>query len=214
MIEKSHYSEILEPFEIGAVQQGNYTSFDLQGFRQCFGDAISHRDEYPSHPWIAAGAQASPDLTNHTIGGVARRIYAFNGATTEERLSSSFEIPHDYAYGQPIEVHAHFRPSTTGSGDVKFFFDWEHSPAQGAPASQTTMTLVHTINADEQYYHLIKSFGDLPDLGFRLGDKIGFNIRRTPTDAADTYAADVLLEQVALHVPIDSDGSKQRYAKL
>ena len=171
-----------------------------------------YRDEYPSSI-LPAGGSAEPDDVNVTIGGVYRRMYSFDGSSTEERLSGSFEIPHDYMYGEDIEVHIHVRPSTTGTGVFKFFFDWEHSPAQGDPAAQTALTLTHEITADEQYKHLIIAFGNLPDLGYQLGDKIGFNLRRHPTDAADTYTGDVLFEQIALHVPCDTQGSRQIYVK-
>lgn len=47
----------------------------------------------------------------------------------------------------------------------------------------------------------------------QLGGKIGFNLRRTPSDVRDTYGADVLFEQIALHVPCDMLGSRQIYIK-
>ena len=182
--------------------------------------SIQWRDEYPSSGWVPASAQASPGLENYTIGGVETRKYAFNGANTEERLSSSFEIPHDYMPGGQIEVHVHFRPTTTGTGNVKWFFDWEFSKANTsvtvtpvAPDSQTSLETVFTIPASTQYYHYISAFGFLPENGYVLGDKIGFTLRRTPADEEDTYEADVILEQVAAHVPIDSAGSYEIYSK-
>jgi hypothetical protein len=52
-----------------------------------------------------------------------------------------------------------------------------------------------------------------PSTPFAIGGKIGFNIRRTPTDEEDTYAGDALLEQIALHIPCDTNGSRQIYIK-
>lgn len=46
-----------------------------------------------------------------------------------------------------------------------------------------------------------------------VNEVIGFNIRRTPSDSEDTYVADALLEQVALHIPVDTLGSRQIYTK-
>jgi len=172
----------------------------------------TYRDEYPVNI-IPAGGVATPDLADHTIGGVNRRLYAFDGATTSEEITGSFEIPHDYMYGEDIEAHIHVRPATTGTGVFKFFFDWEHSPANEAPAAQTSLTLTYDITTNKQYYQLVVSFGNLPDLGFELGDKIGFNLRRDPTDGADTYTGDILFEQVALHIPCDTNGSRQIYVK-
>lgn len=207
--------------DIGDSAGASYTRIETTGFLEATGSAIAYRDEYPSFDWLPAGGKASPDLANHVIGGVDRRVYVFDGGSTEERLSSCFEIPHDYAYGLPIEVHMHFRPTDNSAGDVKFFFDWEYSGVNNStaegynnpPQAQTSLTMIETIPSNSQYYQVIRAFGDLPDLGFELGDKIGFNIRRTPSDVEDTYNADVILEQVALHIPVNTNGSRQRYVK-
>lgn len=222
VVSKTSSSDSIESksAKFGDIPNGNYSEVESNGFLVAKGTAQAYRDEYPSHPWVPAGAQAAPDEANHTIGGVPRRVYCFDGVNIEERLSSSFEIPHDYMYGQPIEVHVHFRPTDNTAGDVKWFFDWELSPVNNGtegyskpPEAQNTLSVVESIPADKQYYHVIRAVGVLPDNGYELGMKIGFNIRRTPTDAEDTYGADVILEQVALHVPVDTAGSRERYVK-
>lgn len=172
------------------------------------------RDEYP-FALINAGGAAAPDDIDVTIGGVARRIRAFDGGSTEEKLSGSFEIPHDMAIDTLAlpELHVHWRPATTGTGTVKWYFDWEYSPPEGAPIPMTTVECVEEITVDNQYWHKLTTFGYLPQPSteFAIGGKIGFNIRRTPT--TDTYTGDVLLEQVSLHVPCDTTGSRQVYIK-
>ena len=171
-----------------------------------------YRDEYPSSI-LPAGAQAAPDEVNVTIGGVPRRMYSYDGSNTEERLSGSFEIPHDYMLGEDIEVHIHVRPASPLTGVFKFFFDWEFSPVFDSPQAQTTLSCTYEITEGAQYDHLLVSFGNLPDLGFGIGDKIGFNLRRTPADEEDTHAGEILFEQVALHVPCDTLGSREIYTK-
>ena len=174
------------------------------------------RDEYPNTLVPAGGAKA-PDEVDVTIGGVQRRMRAFDGANTEEIYSGSFEIPHDMVINSLItpELHVHWRPSTTGTGIVKLFFDWEYSPPEGAPIPMTTLTLTEEITTNNQYWHKLTSFGYIPQPSteYNVGGKIGFNIRRTPSDVGDTYGADVYLEQIALHVPTDTMGSRQIYVK-
>ena len=173
-----------------------------------------YRDEYPNE-LVPAAAQGEPEAITVTIGGVPRRLRSYDGNNTQELLSGSFEIPHDYMLGEPIEVHVHWRPATTGTGAVKWFFDYEYSPPNSAPIPQDTLTAIDTLSENKQYWHLLKSFGNMPDPStpFAIGGKIGFNIRRTPTDDEDTYAGDALLEQIALHVPTDTQGSRQIYIK-
>ena len=214
-LSSSDYNDKIVNRRFGDVTLGNYTEFESDGTIRSVGEALTYRDELPSYITPVSGA-AAPDLVTHTIGGVQRYLYSFDGNNTQEILSGSFEIPHDYAYGQPIEVHIHCRPSTTNLGTIKFFFDWEHSPSQSFPIAQTSLQLIDTnlqITSNKQYWHLLSSFGFLPNIGFNLGDKIGFNLRRTPTNALDTYPNDVLLEQIALHVPCDTAGSRQIYIK-
>jgi hypothetical protein len=52
-----------------------------------------------------------------------------------------------------------------------------------------------------------------PTGGFNIGDLILFNIKRIPTDNEDTYGSDALMIKTALHVPVDGNGSRQRYIK-
>jgi hypothetical protein len=174
------------------------------------------RDEYPAFLVPAGGAKA-PDPVDATIGGVQRRVNSFDGNNTEEILSGSFEIPHDMMIGTLIlpELHVHWRPATTGVGVVKWFFDWEYSPPNAAPIPMTTLDVTDEILVNNQYWHKLTTFGYLPQplTEFSLGGKIGFNIRRTPADDEDTYAGEVYLEQVALHVPCDTNGSRQIYVK-
>lgn len=210
--------EIRSPLEIGAFQQGDYTLFGQNGFRSSHGAAIAYRDEYPSQPWLPAGSNNSPDLVSHSIGGVARQLYCFSGVNTIEYLSSSFEIPHDYAYGHDIEVHAHIRPSTADAGDIKLTFNWEYSAPQGGPqqhSTQSSLSFVVSVD-DQRYFNIIRAFTSaLPqdEFQFELGGKIGFNVVRIAGDPADTYLADMILEQVALHIPVDTDGSRELYHK-
>lgn len=213
-------SELNDDLDIGQVADGNYTTFEQStGFMKANGDAIAYRDEYPAI-LVPASGSAAPDSVGATIGGVARQLYAFDGSNTEERLSGSFEIPHDYAYGEQIEVHIHFRPSTTGTGNVKWFFDYERSKvnlsgavAPVVPEAKTTISAICNIATAGQYAHYVFSLGLLPDVDYHIGEKIGFNIRRTPNDGDDTYGSDALLEQIAIHIPVDTNGSRQRYVK-
>jgi len=190
----------------------NYSSFEADWTYVANGDASCYRDEYPAILVPASWATA-PDSVGATIWWVARQMYAFDWGATQERLSWSFEIPHDYMYWSVIEIHVHWRPNTTWSWAVKRFFDWEHSPAQLWPSAQTTISVVDTVVASTQYYHHIISLWVLPNLWYQIWDKIWFNLRRTPSDAQDTYAWDALLEQIAMHVQVDTLWSRARYSK-
>jgi len=173
------------------------------------------RDEYPVNI-LEAGAAAAPSLTNVTIGNVLRRMWGFtqNG---EDRLSGSFEIPHDMLISETIlpELHIHWRPAGTGTGTVVWFIDWEYSPPNAAAIPMTTLEVEAVIDSNKQNWHILNSFGHLPlpAGGYIIGGKIGFNLRRNGGVGQDNYGALALFEQVALHIPVDTQGSRQIYVK-
>ncbi len=172
-----------------------------------------YRDEFPTL-LVPAGGAAAPDQVSYTIGGIPTTRWSFDGGNTQETLSGSFEIPHDYQTGGDIEVHLHWLPSTNGGGAVEWFFDWVYLPINSAPVPKTTLSVVDIVSVNQQFYHKIKAIGLLPANGYTLGDKILFNIRRNPSGVNDTYTnQDAILEQIALHIPVDTFGSRQRYIK-
>jgi len=196
---------------------------DSLGFGNVF-----YRDEYPSGIWTNAAGAAAPDIVGYTIGGVGVNRDAFDGGTIEEKKSNTFEIPHDIDIDavndgtKVIEVHVHWRPaSSTATGQVKWFFDWSYSAYLGDPIAMTSLSCKRNLTTATQFRHYIDQFTDgssvvkleIPVGGFDIGGLILFNIRRKPTDAEDDYTADVILEQVALHIPVNSDGSRTIFNK-
>lgn len=155
----------------------------------------------------------------YTIGGVPINMLSFDGGNTIERMSNSFEIPHDLALDQVntgavnIEWHIHFMSSNTGSGTVKWIIDYCYIPANGVPIVQPSLNILQEMNG-QQYFQFIKGgLIPVPAGGFDIGGIILFSLSRNPTDVQDTYNSDIILIKTALHVPINEDGSRNRYSK-
>jgi len=188
---------------------------DNNGFKQ-----VRYRDEYVGGEWVDAVGGAAPDEGNVTIGGITFRALFFDGGNTEERKTNSFELAHDIDFEgvndgtYAIEWHVHYAPTTNDAGNVKWFLDYVYMPVNAAPIPQTSVSFVDAIPANTQHFHSIGGLElPVPTGGFGVGDLILFSIRRTPTDAQDTYASDVILFKTALHIPINDFGSRQRYQK-
>lgn len=181
------------------------------------------RDEYVSGIWTPASAQAAPDIVGYTIGGISVNKYSFDGGNIEERISNHFEIPHDIPIDLIndgttwIEAHIHWQPSTNNIGTVQWFFDWAYLPINAAPIAMSSLSVIDTVTANQQYFHKLVAFESAPSVaklqipagGFMVGGVIQFNLRRTPT--GDSYPDDAILIKVALHVPTDDRGSKNIY---
>lgn len=195
-------------------------NFDSNGFQ-----SIRYRDEYVGGDWVAAAGAAAPDLVNYTIAGLGTRMYSYDGGVTEERMSNSFEIPHDIALDEvnaetlDIEMHIHWMPSDNTAGDVEWFADLVYFPVNGAPESLGTLSVVTSVAINQQYYHKLSAFLNgsavakiaKPSTGFQIGGVIHFNVRRTPTGANDTYGSDAIMIKAAIHVPVNDTGSRQLY---
>jgi len=182
------------------------------------------RDEYddifPGGTFVTPQGASAPDDVTITISGIPYRYKAFDGGTTEESLSNTFEITHGVdldavnAGTIPLEVHVHTMSSTTGSGSAIFNFDWVYHPPGAAPIAMASVPITCDYGSNNQYWHVVDGAElTLPTGGYAIGGIIGFNIRRKPTVTGDNYAADALLMQVALHAPFNSRGSRQRYIK-
>ena len=181
---------------------------------------VQWRDEYVAGDYILPVGVAAPDLQNVTLGGITTRMYGFDGGGTEERLSNSFEIPHDIDIDSlndetlQIEWHVHYLPSGNLTGDVKWFLDYTLCKPDTAPTTETPLSCTKTIALNSRYEHQIcGTYIPKPTAGWGIGDVIVFNLRRTPSDAGDTYEEDALLIKTALHVPVNSRGSRQIYIK-
>jgi hypothetical protein len=105
----------------------NFTEVYTYGFGGPLYDDIQ-----PAGEFVPASGGAAPDVTTHTIGGIAMNFRSFDGGTTEETMTGNFEVLHGVDVDglnratAPLlaEVHTHGMPSTTGSGVVKIFSIW------------------------------------------------------------------------------------------
>jgi hypothetical protein len=178
------------------------------------------RDEYVGGDWGNATGNAAPTFGTYTIGGIAYRKIALD---SNDSRTNCFEIPHDMILSadaalQP-EVHAHIRPTNNATGTVVLFFEPEWSKANTSgvnpvvnpePLPEMTATLT-IVNGSSNFPHYVVSFGKLPVRTYNIGDLIGFRVSRRTGEG--TYTADIVLEKLALHVPTDTQGSRQIYVK-
>jgi len=183
-------------------------------------DQAVWRDEYVGSDWGNATGNAAPAFGTYTIGGIAYRKISLDA---NDARTNCFEIPHDMVLSeeealQP-EVHAHIRPTNDSTGTVILFFEPEWSKANTSGANPVTnpealaeMTATLTIAAGSSNFpHYVLSFGKLPVKAYNIGDLIGFKVSRKTGQG--TYTSDIIIEKLALHVPVDTNGSRQIYVK-
>lgn len=178
------------------------------------------RDEYVGGDWGDGTGNQRPSFEAFTIGGIAYRKMTLD---QNDSRTNCFEIPHDMVLSENIELqpelHAHIRPTNNATGTVILFLEPEWSKANitevnpvVAPIPLAEMTATLTIvNGSSDYPHYVVSFGKLPVNSYNIGDLIGFKVSRRTGQG--TYTADIIIEKLAMHVPIDTRGSRQIYVK-
>jgi hypothetical protein len=196
----------------------DYTKFEADGTMVAVGGAICYRDEYPSQ-WLTPSSGPAT-LATVSVGGVSTRKYAFNGTATVNTLCASFEIPHDMAVAQvnagtlPLEIHIHFAPSGFNTGIIRWVINWCQNRVNSNAQSQTPIEITRNITQNNAGWNLLSSDNlAIPSGGWTIGDLIEFNITRDPSNAGDTHPDPAILYQVALHVPVDTLGSRTTYTK-
>jgi hypothetical protein len=178
---------------------------------------IRYRDEFTAGDYFTPSGSTSPDVNTVTFGSLTMRFYSFDGGSTIETMSNSFEVNHDVSVNHinagkvKIELHVHCMPSSNNAGFVRFVIQYAQVPTHGIPLATQTKTIDIVVNANTQHKHLLGGV----ELDFTqnvdIGDIIIFSITRLSTQ--DTYADDILFIKSALHVPLDDLGSRQRYIK-
>jgi hypothetical protein len=118
----------------------------------------------------------------------------------------SFEIPHGYKEGTDLEVHIHWSPSSTNTGNCVFNFDYSvanMSTGVFGPAAQKTLTAAGSGVALQHQYSTGNTAIDGDDI--KIGDVIVFALSRP---AGDAFTGDAFLHSIGLHYECDTLGSR------
>jgi len=157
------------------------------------------------------GGASAPDVIDLN-GATYIQGYAFDGGALTESASGVVEILHGYKELTDIYPHVHWQPTTTGAGDVKWWIEYYLAYPDGTVSSVSTDSVVDSSNLTAWGGH-IAEFSAISGTNITVGTQIHFAIYRDPTDAADTYTEDAVLDQFGVHVEEESQGSINRLSK-
>ena len=99
----------------------------------------------------------------------------------------SFPLPDEWVAGGNITVRIWWLTAAT-AGNIKFFGKIMSTTIDGVPTNEEISTVVDTANGTTNLINDATISFAAAD--FTAGDIIGFNLNRTPADAADTLGAD------------------------
>ena len=177
---------------------------------------LQYDDIFTDNLIVPAG-NTGPDIV--AIPGAPNiSAFGFDGSNRTENLTGTMELLHGYREGTDVWPHLHWSPSTNGTGNVRWVF--EFIVANGTTGVFSAPTILTAIQAaggldvsGRPIQQNLEFDGVIPGAGLKIGSQIRFTIRREPTNTLDTYAADALLWATGIHYIKDSMGSLERFIK-
>lgn len=157
---------------------------------------------------LATGNSAPDLITLYGQGNIVGR--SFDGVNTLEQLYGGDEIRHTYAEGEDIYPHIHWMPTTNDAGNVKWILEyaWYNTESMQVQPIVRTISIVDSTGGVAWFPHVIH-FPTISGVNMKIGSHFRFRLYRDPSDAQDTYEHDVVLDSFGLHIPINSDGSRE-----
>ena len=193
----------------GSVGNGTDQSyFEADGTLRFDGAATVWNDAFVDAMSLQGGATDPPVFAafQNTIYG--RR---FDNATIMS-AHGTIEIPHDYKEGSAIDLHIHWSPTTTNTGNCRWGVEWTIANINGVFGASTTTYAVQA-GAGVINTHQIVDVVAISGTGRKISDVIYFRVFRDGNNAADTFTGNSFLHRIAIHYMCDTVGSRDEMVK-
>lgn len=144
------------------------------------------------------------DVFQDSIYGVK-----FTNAQTDI-VYGSFEIPHSYKEGTDLEVHLHWSPSSTNTGDCVWSLKYSIAGMGGTFGGEATKTFTQAGSGVVNKHQYVSGNTVIAGAGVTIGSIIAFALSR-PT--GDSFTGDAFLHSIGIHYQQDTLGSRQMGTK-
>ena len=180
----------------------NNTIFEADGTMKMNGAATVFNDW-----WIPAHSLRN-GTTPPTWAAWNGSLYApefINAATCD--LHWSFELLHQYKEWSDVEIHIHWSPSTTNTGNCRWVLDYSVANIDWTFPAPTTIGISPAASGVVRKMSWT-SFGTISGAGLKIWAVIDFRIYRLWNDWADTFTGAAFLHNVGCHHECDTIGSR------
>lgn len=134
-------------------------------------------------------------------------------ATAVNTLAMQVQLPHSWREGSAIRPHVHWSPTDASAGNVKWQMQYKVANVNEAfPANWLSLSVTDAAGGVSDW-HEITGLGDIDMTGMRISCMLLVLVSRLGNDVADTYAADVKLNEFDIHFEADSLGSNEEFIK-
>lgn len=203
--------DVLESFEAGiqdatvtagqpmvAGTSGRYQTQDAATFRTTIGAAgVSNVVTREMIIQPLPITNAAPGVVTVGPSG-SMKSFGFDGVTQVEELFYHVDLQCDYIAGTDIIPHVYWMPSTTGSGDVLWQWDYQWVEVGGTFAAPTNAPCT-AVAAGGTAWVDKRSEATVSGTGRTYNSRLLLRLFRDPANAGDTYGADAVLSSVGVH---------------
>lgn len=194
------------PLVIGDLA-GNGILLDPVNGIYLYGSAVMWDDlRFPATNLCVNPATLKPDFDYTEVG------FLFDAAATETIFAVA-QMPHGYKEGSDIEMHIHWEPTNTNTGNVLWQVEYKWTNIGGTEPGTFTAITILDAGDGTAYKHQIADFATISGTGKTISSILSLKISRLGGDGTDTYNADALLKEFDIHYQINSFGSDDEYVK-
>lgn len=193
--------------QFGDVQGGNYTEFESGGVMRFAGDAVVWND------MVAPAANLRPGASSPTFAAIVGGIYGYRfDVASTQNLYGAFEIVHDYMEGSDLDIHVHWSPTTTNTGNIVWNVEYCVANIDGTFSSTTSAAMTPTAAPGVVGQHVLSEVTTISGEGLTIGAIVLFNVFRQ-NGGTDTFTGNAFLHSVGAHYQLDTAGSRAELVK-
>ena len=143
-------------------------------------------------------------------------IYAYEFSATVMKEAWLFFHPnHDHDPGTDLYLHAHFSPNNTGTGVVRFGFEYMSGKGHGQGAesvfpTSTTVYAEFTIASSRKYEHLIAETAAITGTQIEVDSLMLVRVFRDAAHINDTFSGTVHIFTADIHHQVNRFATKNR----
>jgi len=202
----------------GDVDAGNYLEITREGYVWQYGTKVTFDDESRDlilQPVKNQNAAIVLDYDELVVN------FNTNARYPDDYVSIVMQLTHEYAEGEGLYPHLHFIQTADATPNLLLAYRW-YNVGEVVPSSYTLVPFTSvSLPYVENLHQIIKlsGLGSIEKADAKISSNLDIKIYRDVTNAsglfagADTYTGSVLGKYFDIHVPRNTNGSRQQYIK-
>lgn len=187
---------------------------NVSGIR-LYGNATVYDDV--QFPLTTAKLLGSSDPTFSKIsdnGSGSTGIYAYLFSDTfKNEVFVSYEMPHYYKEGSDFNIHLHYYPETNDSGNIIFEVESVFNNVDSVLGNSTVHQCICAVPSGSAKKHMYQEIATINGSNLTISHGIGMRVARRADLSGDTYPGKCWITRAALHIEVDSLGSRTESSK-